>query len=142
MNSHFHPSSVHFPIALTVLGFIFLCFHMIFREKKSIYHCAVSILFFALAGLGLAYLTGEYFTAELSGEMHELKEEHELFSKITSFTLLGGMFLWFLLKNKRPVTALWLLFIFTTATVGLILYTGYLGGSLVYDQMIPGELLQ
>ena len=139
---HFHPFTVHFPIALTITGFAVLSIYVLFKKQQQLFNVGLFLIVAALAGMGMAYISGEYFTPELSGEMHETKELHEFYAKLVSFITLGGVVFWLLFRNRKPTLALWIFYISVLAATGLILYTGYLGGSLVYDQMIPQELLR
>ncbi len=139
---HFHPFTVHFPIALSITGFAILTIYMILRKQQQLFNTGLFLIVAALAGMGFAYISGEYFTPELSGEMHETKELHEFYSKLCSFITLGGLVFWIILKKRKPTLALWVFYIAVLAGTIIVLYTGYLGGSLVYDQMIPQELLQ
>ena len=140
--NHFHPFTVHFPIALLITGFAVLSIYVLIKKQQPLFNTALFLIVAALAGMGMAYISGEYFTSELSGNMHEAKELHEFYAKLTSFITLGGLVFWLIFKKKKPTLALWVFYIAVFAATIFILYTGYLGGSLVYDQMIPQELLK
>lgn len=115
---------------------------MFYKKQDQLFNTALFLIVTALAGMGMAYISGEYFTAELNEKMHEAKELHEFFAKLCSLITLGGVIFWILFRKKKPTLALWVFYIAVFAATILILYTGYLGGSLVYNQMIPQELLQ
>jgi len=140
--NHFHPFSIHFPIALIITGFAILSIYMLIKKQQQIFNVGLFLVVAALAGMGIAYISGEYFTAEFSGELHELKEVHEFYAKLSLFITLGGVAFWIIFRKKKPTLALWVFYIAVCAATVFILYTGYLGGSLVYDKMIPRELLR
>ena len=140
--NHFHPFSIHFPIALIITGFAILSIYMLMKKQQQLFNTAFFLIVAALAGMGIAYISGEYFTPDLNGKLHQAKELHEFYAKLSSFITLGAVVFWIVLHKRKPTLALWVFYIaILTATI-FILYTGYLGGSLVYDQMIPQELLQ
>jgi len=137
--THFHPMVVHFPVALIILGFFADVLSLFFNKKEP---CLSKIGFFLMIfgtlGAVAAYFTGEYFTAELSGAAGELKERHEVFAKITMFIMIGASLIriYMVWKKKDKGWMKWLVFIlffFAAASVG---YTGLLGGTLVYNNMI------
>ena len=139
---HFHPFAVHFPIALSIIGFTILSLYMIMRQQKQLFTTAFFLIVVAIIGLGMSYISGEFFTPELEGKMHDAKEIHEFYAKLSSFTALGGLIFWIFLNKRKPTLSLWVFYISILVATILIIYTGYLGGTLVYEQMIPQELLQ
>ncbi len=138
-SGHFHPMLVHFPVALIIIGFLFDVISLFFNKKepclsKAGFYLMILGTLAAVAG----YLSGEFFTAEMSGAAGELKERHELFAKITMFVMIAASLIriYLVWKKKDQSQLKWLvfaLFFIATATVG---YTGFLGGSLVYDFMV------
>jgi uncharacterized membrane protein len=136
---HLHPLIVHFPVALIITGFFLDVISLFFNKKepclsKAGFYLMILGTLAAVAG----YLTGEFFTSEMSGAAGELKERHEVFAKITMFVMIAASLLriYLVWKKKETGSLKWLvfaLFFIATATVG---YTGFLGGSLVYDFMI------
>jgi len=137
--AHFHPLMVHFPVALIIAGF-FTEVLSLFLHKKAPWLTKASFYLMILGTLGAVagYLTGEFFTDEYSGPLGELKETHELFAKITMFvmiaaSLIGIYLVW---KKKEQSGLKWavtILYFIAALSVG---YTGWLGGSMVYDHMI------
>jgi uncharacterized membrane protein len=137
--SHFHPLIVHFPVALIITGFFAEVMSLFFNKKEP----CLSKLGFYLMILGTiaavaGYLTGEFFTNEMSGAAGELKEKHELFAKITMYVMIAAslirIFLMWKKKDKGQMKwVVFALYFIATATVG---YAGFLGGSLVYNFLI------
>jgi rubrerythrin/uncharacterized membrane protein len=138
-SSHFHPMLVHFPIALIMIGFFADVLSLFFNKKEP---CLSKVGFFMMIcgtlGAFAAYFTGEFFTVDFSGAAGELKERHEVFAKITMFVMLAASLIriYIVWKKKEKGWMKWLVFILffiATATVG---YTGLLGGTLVYNNMV------
>ena len=137
--SHFHPLMVHFPVALIIAGF-FTEVLSLFLRKKAPWLTTASFYLMILGTLGAVagYLTGEFFTDEFSGPLGELKENHEVWAKVTMFVMIAASLLRiFLVWKKKEQSGLkWIvtgLFFVATLSVG---YTGLLGGNMVYNNMI------
>lgn len=137
---HLHPLSVHFPIALILAGFLFDVFSLIFRKEKCLSKAGFWLMILGTLSAVAAYLTGEFFSRDLIGPAGEHKEIHELWAKTTMFTMLGALIIrviaMVMKKDKGPLK--WLVFGLYLAGAGLVSYTGFLGGSLVYDIMLNG----
>ncbi|HNW69093.1 MAG TPA: ferritin family protein [Bacteroidales bacterium] len=138
-STHFHPMIVHFPVALIILGFFADVLSLLFNKKEP---CLSKIGFFLMIfgtlGAVAGYLTGEFFTAELTGAVGELKERHEVFAKTTMYIMIGASLIriYMVWKKKDKGWMKWLVFVlFFIATVS-VGYTGLLGGTIVYNNMI------
>jgi len=140
--SHFHPMIVHFPVALIVVGFFADVLSLFFNKKEPcLSKVGFYLMIFGTLGAIAGYLTGEFFTADLSGAAGELKERHELFAKITMFVMIAACLLriYLVWKKKNNSKLKWLVFFLyfvATCSVGV---TGLLGGNLVYNNMINLE---
>ena len=136
--SHLHPVSVHFAVALVLLGFMADVLCLVFKKEQWLLKASYFLMIVAAVSTIAAYLTGALFTNELSGPNGELEERHELFAKITlAIILITTTFRIYLVIKKLDTTPLkWLVFLFYAATAVFIGITGYLGGSLVYDHLI------
>jgi len=137
--SHFHPMIVHFPVALIITGFFAEVMSLFFNKKEP----CLSKLGFYLMILGTlaavaGYLTGEFFTNEMSGAAGELKEKHELFAKITMFVMIAASLIRIFLmwKKKEKGQMKWVVFALYFIATGTVGYAGFLGGSLVYNFLI------
>jgi uncharacterized membrane protein len=136
---HLHPLIVHFPVALIITGFFLDVVSLFFSKKepclsKAGFYLMILGTLAAVAG----YLTGVFFTSEMSGAAGELKERHELFAIVTMIVMIiASIFRIILVLLKKENSGLkWLVFVLffiATASVG---YTGFLGGSLVFDFMV------
>jgi len=136
MLDRLHPFFVHFPIALLVSAWVS---HILYwwRKHPSFLLFSRFLLVGAAFGALLAALSGgwaEDGAGELSVEVHEAIEQHETLGYIQAW-ILPVLALWGVLRrNKMLERELSIFFgVMMLATV-LMLYTGWLGGGLVYDQ--------
>lgn len=137
--NHLHPMLVHFPIALLLTGFVFDVFSLFFSKKEP---CLSKIGFYLMIlgtlGAGAAYLSGDLFTQEMSGAAGELREKHELFAKTTLFVMLAASLLRIIaVATKKDKGWLkWLVFVLFAVGAACVGFTGFLGGSLVFNYMV------
>ncbi|MFH0894374.1 MAG: DUF2231 domain-containing protein [Bacteroidota bacterium] len=139
MNStHFHPMVVHFPIALLIVGFLYEAISVFFCKEHKLSKAGMWLIILGTLGAWAAYFTGEYFTDEMTGARGELKESHELFAKIVMYTMLAvsALRIWINWKKMESGNMKWVMLVLMLAMAACVGYTGFLGGSLVYDQMI------
>ncbi len=137
--SHFHPMLVHFPIALVVFGFMFYFASLIFKKEENLAKTAAYLLFVGTLTAITALLSGILFTSDLSGSAGEAQETHEMFAWITVGILFATSLLrlFIINKNKSNSTLKWVEFVlYGLATISVSI-TGFLGGSLVYNFMMP-----
>ena len=107
---HVHPMLVHFPIA-----------------------------FIGALTVAAAYASGALLTKELYGAAGAIQSSHELFAEMTTISaLVGAAFKIYLKTEKKEDSNLkWIAFAIYLFTVVSISITGYYGGVLVYDYLIP-----
>lgn len=130
--AHLHPLLVHFPIALIMVGFFFETLSVMFKKEEMFFSkVSLSLLILGTLSAITATLSGVFFTAELKGIVGEIKEKHELFAYITI-----GLSIVTLVLKLYFLRLEWLMRIFYLAAVGCVGYTGFLGGTMVYDYMI------
>lgn len=136
--SHFHPMLVHFPIALTMVGFILEVVRFFFCKTKSKLPCGEVILYFATVSAIFALLTGLLFTSSFSGRPLEVRNTHLLLAILSmvalSLTSLCYLLVRFGKQNRKTFHIAGLLFYALSAL--LISAAGYMGGNLVYTYMI------
>ena len=136
--THFHPMIVHFPVALILAGFLAEVAWLIFKKD------AFSVAGFWLLVLGAisacaAFLTGEFFTGDMSGAAGEIKGNHELFAFITLLMSVAAAAFRIYLKyaRKEDTRLRWAAFgIYSLAAIAVSV-TGFYGGILVYNYMMP-----
>jgi uncharacterized membrane protein len=132
---------VHFPIVLIMVGFFADVVSLFFTKKES----CLSKFGFWLMILGTlaaiaGFLSGEYFTSNFGPETPQglLKEQHELWAKITMWIMIFAtalrVYLVIAKKDKSPLK--WVVFVLFAVAAGAVGYTGFMGGSLVFNYMI------
>jgi uncharacterized membrane protein len=126
-----HPAVVHFPVALAVVGALAEVVYLVLR-RPWIKWFGPLLLTLALAGSGAAYFSGQavHDKAEEQGVPRPAIEKHEE-SCVWALCALGlATLLSWAVRPKGK--AIWLSALIAIAAMGLTLYTGYLGGELVY----------
>lgn len=136
---HIHPMIVHFPIALIFVGFIADLLSLFFNKREAcLSKTGFYLMILGTLGAIAGYLSGEFFTSEMTGEAGEPRERHELFAKITMFIMIAASVLRIIaliLKKERSVLK-WIVFTLYFLALIAVGYTGMLGGTLVYNFMI------
>lgn len=137
----FHPLSVHFPIALLFVAFLFKSIAI--WSKRETWQLGGSILLFlGVVGLWVAIYTGNLADGIVSRKICDptILKEHQNLSYTTSwvftFTLaldvLRPIFKKFI-ENKERFLNIFIAIIMLIG-VGFLSYTGHLGAGLVYQQ--------
>ena len=137
--SHFHPMLVHFPIALVMFGFIIELASLIIKKKLCLPKLSLYLLVTGTLATVAAWLSGELFTSEMSGAAGSVKESHELFAFITMCLLIvtSVIRLMLALGKKENSTLKWISFILYGIAAITVSITGFFGGTLVYNYMMP-----
>jgi uncharacterized membrane protein len=137
--SHLHPMLVHFPIALIVFGFLADISSFLFKKEVCLSKFGFYLLVFGTLASLSALLTGLLFTSEMSGAAGEVKETHELFAWITVGTLiaLSAFRIFLKVKNKEETELKWIAFALYGLAAISVSITGFYGGTLVYNYMMP-----
>jgi uncharacterized membrane protein len=138
-SSHLHPMLVHFPIALVVVGFLFEIASILYKKETCL-----SILGFYLLILGTlaalaALLTGALFTAEMTDTAGAVKHTHELFAWITvgNLVILSALRILLKTQNRENTNLKWIAFALYGLAAFSVSITGFYGGTLVYNYMMP-----
>lgn len=136
---HFHPMVVHFPIALIMMGLFFELFSLIFRNYKFLSMAAAYLLVFGALAAVLSWATGQLFTTDMEGAAGEITETHELFATITmSISVIAALlYSWYLIKPPASFNLRWIVFTMYALAGIAVAVTGFYGGSLVYEYMLP-----
>ena len=134
--AHIHPMLVHFPIALTLLGCL-LEFIAIMRKKPS--KCGETILYFAAFSAILAASAGALFTPNFTEEkLAAAKNIHSTVAGIAVTLLCAasafyiGMYLW----KQHAIIFRKIGFAFYVGSALAVAVTGFLGGVLVYNDLL------
>lgn len=137
--SHFHPMLVHYPIALIVFGFIAEIAALYFKNEVCFSKMGFYLLILGTLSALAAWLTGNLFTAEMAGAAGDIKETHEMFAGITLGLLIAASIVRIVLHAKKSGNAglKWIAFaLFGLAAISVSI-TGFFGGTLVYNYMMP-----
>ncbi|MFZ4398692.1 MAG: DUF2231 domain-containing protein [Bacteroidales bacterium] len=137
--SHIHPLIVHFPIALVIIGFITEIASFIFKKEEWISKAGFYLLIIGTLSALAALLTGSLFTDEMKGIAGDVQETHENFAWVSIGVLLFVSILRFyiLRLNKKNTVLNRLAFALYGLAAILVGITGFYGGTLVYNYMMP-----
>jgi len=129
---------VHFPIALVVFGFLTELAALYFKKEIYLSRMGFILLIFGTLSAIMAWLTGNFFTADMAGSAGEIKETHELFAMITLGALLLTSVLRILLETKKSESSglKWSALVFYGLAAISVSITGFYGGTLVYNYMM------
>jgi len=137
--SHFHPMLVHFPIALVAIGFLAELASVFIKKEICLTKVGFYLLLFGTMSALIAWLTGIFFTADMSGSAGKIKETHELLAWITLGLLIVTSVLRIILQLSKTTNnkLKWLTFILYALAAASVSVTGFFGGNLVYNYMMP-----
>jgi len=137
--SHFHPMLVHFPIALVVLGFVAEIIQRICKKEDYYSKIGLYLLITGTLAAIATLLSGMFFTSDLSGAGGEIQETHELFAWITVGLLLTTSIIRIIVLKKQIENRgwQWLAFVIYGLAAIAVSITGFFGGTLVYNYMMP-----
>lgn len=136
--SHLHPMLVHFPIALVAIGFLAEVLSLFVKKEAALSKISFYLLLTGTFFACCTWLSGVFFTSEMSGTAGEVKQTHQLFAGLSLALLLitsGLRLLQIRYTDNRILTRVSLL-TYTLASVGIAI-TGFYGGTLVYNYMMP-----
>lgn len=136
--AHIHPMLVHFPIALTLLG-VLLAALQLYKPEKFHYPCGEIILYFATVSAILAATAGGLFTPNFTeSKLIQAENIHSAFAGITVMLLcIASLFYAVRYRFKEKAAALQKIgFGFYVAAALSVSVTGFLGGVLVYNDLI------
>ena len=135
----FHPLSVHFPIALLVVAFLFKLIAV--RHQKEVWEQGGSILLgLGVLGIWIAIYTGDLADGIVSRQLCDptVLKEHENFAWISAWLFSAGLVVDLLKFTSLPIfrNRLFILvgILLLGGGTGTLMYTGHLGASLVYQQ--------
>jgi uncharacterized membrane protein len=138
--SHFHPMLVHFPIALLVIGFMAEVFYLFLKKEHCLSQTGFYLLIVGSLAAVAAFLSGRLFTGEMSGEAGQVRDTHALLAFTTMIvSLVAAAFRVYLKatsKESKPLLKWIALCVYLIIAV-LISITGFFGGNLVYNYMMP-----
>lgn len=138
-STHIHPFLVHFPIALVVIGFVFEILSVTIQKNDLYKWFSYYLLVLGSITAILAQLSGLFLTNHpKGGELFKVFEQHENYALVSvilliSTTVSGTIILMKKLEHSK------IRFIFTAfyfLSLLTIVYTGFLGGTMIYEYMM------
>lgn len=138
-SSHLHPMLVHFPIALIVVGFIFEIASVLYKREACLSVLGFYLLIVGTLAALAAVFTGAFFTSEMTDTAGAVKDTHELFAWITvgNLVVLTAFRILLKIQNKENTGLKWIAFALYGLAALSVSITGYYGGTLVYNYMMP-----
>jgi len=138
--SHFHPLSVHFPIALITVAFLFDLVSLLYKKEPCLSKAGYYLQILGMLGAIAAWGTGHFIagTTQMEGEAMQVKEQHEMFATIALVAIIVAAIARIILVYQKTENTLYkyIPFGLSFLSVIFITVTGYLGGKLVIDFMI------
>ena len=134
-SSYFHPMTVHFPIALIMVGFIIDLISVFNRKDPCLSKMGYYLEIIGMFATIIAFGTGYYFTSTLAGEAGLVQQEHKLFAILTLIFIIVATTLRVIIVyvNKERSYWKWVVLCLYLCAFIFVIYTGHLGGYLVQD---------
>jgi Predicted membrane protein (DUF2231). len=130
---------VHFPVALITVGFIAEVVSLFFKSEKCLSKTGFYLMVLGTLAAIAAWSTGQLFTNEPSqGEIVRVFEKHETGALITMILMIiGSAFrIWLVMQKKEETQLKWIAFGFYLLGFAAVTFTGFMGGTMVYNFMI------
>ncbi len=137
--AHLHPMIVHFPIALITIGFLAEVFSLFIKSEKCLSKTGFYLMILGTLAAIAAWSTGQLFANEpTQGEIVNVFSRHETGALITMcMMILGSAFrIWLIIKKKEETQLKWIAFAFYFLGFAAVTFTGFMGGSMVYNFMM------
>lgn len=138
--SHMHPMLVHFPIALIATGFLLELIYLFRKKEVCLTKAGYYLLILGALATVITWLSGIFFTAEMEGTAGQVLETHELMATVTVLLMIiaAAIRIYVAVKKKDSDKKLKNIafIVYALATISVMI-TGFFGGTLVYNYMIP-----
>lgn len=135
----FHPLSVHFPIALLIVAFVFKITAL--KYKREVWESGGTVLLgLGVLGIWVAIFTGDLADGVVSRKLCDptILKEHENMSWNTAWFFTAGLGVDLVRQLKYPVFQNFIsriiMILLLAIGTGTLIYTGHLGATLVYQQ--------
>ncbi len=137
--SHLHPMMAHFPIILIIIGFLTDIIALFFQKEGFFQKAGFYLLIIGTLSALVAVLSGSFFTEEMIGAVGEIRELHEhlAYTSLGFLVATSILRIFLKIKNKENSALNWLVFLMYGFSVLLLCFTGFYGGMLVFNFMIP-----
>lgn len=136
---HIHPMLVHFPIVLIFSGLLIDIIYLFFIKEPILSRIS---LFFLIAGTlsaWIAFGTGHIFTQEPhEGDISVVFNRHETSALLTVILMTLALIVrvYLIRVRKENSNLKWVILGLYFLGFILVSYTGYMGGTMVYDYMM------
>jgi uncharacterized membrane protein len=138
--SHFHPLSVHFPIALITVAFLFDLASLLYKKETCLAKAGYYLQILGMLGAMAAWGTGHFIAGvtQMEGEAMQVKDMHELFATMALVAIIVATVARIILVYQETENTFYkyIPFGLSFLSVIFITITGFLGGKLVIDFMI------
>jgi uncharacterized membrane protein len=134
-----HPMIVHFPIALIIVGFTAEVVSLFFKSEKCLSKTGFYLMVLGALAAIAAWSTGQLFTDHPSeGEILNVFEKHETGALVTMILMIiGSAFrIWLVVQKKEETQLKWIAFGFYLLAFIAVSFTGFMGGTMVYNFML------
>jgi uncharacterized membrane protein len=134
-----HPMIVHFPIALIIVGFTAVVVSLFFKSEKCLSKTGFYLMVLGALAAIAAWSTGQLFTDHPSeGEILNVFEKHETGALVTMILMIiGSAFrIWLVVQKKEETQLKWIAFGFYLLAFIAVSFTGFMGGTMVYNFML------
>lgn len=129
---------VHFPIALVAIGFLADLISLFVKKELCFSKMSFYLLILGTLSAFATVFTGAAFTSEMSGAGGSVRSTHALFALITLVLLIVTSIIRILQLQKPEKNNLkWIAFACYALAALAVSATGYFGGILVYNYMMP-----
>jgi uncharacterized membrane protein len=130
---------VHFPIALITVGFLADVVFLFFKDEKCLSKTGFYLMVLGALAAVAAWSTGHLFTSEPDeGEIVKTFLRHETGALITMIIMVIGALIriYLVIKKAEDTNLKWLVFVLYLLGFGAVTFTGFMGGSMVYNFML------
>jgi uncharacterized membrane protein len=136
---HLHPIIVHFPIALITVGFIAEVASLFSKREKCLSKTGFYLMVLGSLTAIAAWSSGHLFTeVPTQGEILKVFLRHETGAFVTMILIVAGTIfrIWLIVKKKEETHLKWIVFAFYLLAFAAVTFTGFMGGTMVYDFMM------
>jgi len=136
---HLHPMIVHFPIAMITVGFIAEVASLFFRKEKCLSKTGFYLMILGSLAAIAGWASGQLFTEQpTQGEILNVFLRHKTGALITLVLIVAGTLfrIWLIIQKKEETPLKWVVFGFYLFAFLAVTFTGYMGGTMVYNFMI------
>jgi uncharacterized membrane protein len=136
---HLHPMIVHFPIAVITVGFIAEAVSLFFTNEKCLSKTGFYLMILGSLAAIAGWASGHLFTeAPTQGEILKVFMNHKTGALVTMILIVSGTLfrIWLIVKKKEETHLKWIAFGFYFLAFAAVTFTGYMGGTMVYNFMI------